>query len=94
MRTHILLAARALPGRPLGAATLQQRIDAAARGETIRIEAGLHAGPIVINKPLTLVGERGAEIHGNSKGNVVTIAADDVTIQRIAHHRFRLAIDG
>ena len=61
-------------------ATLQERIDAAAPGDTIRIEAGVHAGPIVINKPLTIVGERGAEIRGNGSGNVVTIAADDVTL--------------
>jgi nitrous oxidase accessory protein len=61
-------------------ATLQERIDAAAPGDTIRIEAGVHAGPIVINKPLTVVGERGAEIRGDGRGNVVTIAADDVTL--------------
>jgi nitrous oxidase accessory protein len=61
-------------------ATLQERIGAAAPGETIRIEAGVHAGPIVINKPLTIVGERSAEIRGNGRGNVVTIAADNVTL--------------
>ena len=61
-------------------ATLQERIDAAAPGDTIRIEAGVHAGPIVINKPLTIVGQRGAEIRGNGSGNVVTIAADDVAL--------------
>ncbi len=62
------------------AATLQERIDSAAPHATIRLEAGVHAGPIVINKPLSLVGERGAEIRGNNKGSVVTIAADDVTL--------------
>src|SRR6185503_17738566 len=61
-------------------ATLQEQIDTAARGDTLRVEAGVHSGPIVINKPLTLLGEQGAEIHGNSKGNVVTIAVDDVTL--------------
>src|SRR5450755_1031949 len=59
---------------PVFAATLQERIDAAAPNETIRVEAGTH-GSIVINKPLTLIGERGAEIRGNGVGNVVTIAA-------------------
>jgi nitrous oxidase accessory protein len=61
-------------------ATLQELIDAATSGDTIRIQAGVQAGPIVINKLLTLVGERGAEIRGNHKGNVVTIAADDVQL--------------
>ena len=56
---------------------LQERIDAAAPNETIRVEAGVHAGPIMINKPLTLIGENGAEIRGNGTGNVVTVAADE-----------------
>jgi nitrous oxidase accessory protein len=63
-----------------GAATLQQRIDAAASHETILIEAGVHAGPIMINKPLVLIGEKDAEIRGNEVGSVVTIAADDVRL--------------
>ena len=56
-------------------------IDAAAPNETIRVEAGVHAGPIMINKPLTLIGEPGAEIRGNGTGNVITITADDVTVR-------------
>ena len=49
----------------VGAATLQERIDAAAPGETIQVETGVHAGPIIINKPLALIGEKDAEIRGN-----------------------------
>jgi nitrous oxidase accessory protein len=63
-----------------GAATLQERIDAAAPYAVIRVEAGIHTGPIVINKPLTVMGESGAEIRGNGSGKVVTVAADDVTV--------------
>jgi len=64
-----------------GAATLQQRIDAAAPGETICVESGVHAAPITIKKSLTLIGEPGAEIRGNGSGKVVTVAADDVTLR-------------
>jgi nitrous oxidase accessory protein len=64
-----------------GAATIQQRIDAAAPNETIRIESGVHPGSIVISKPVTLLGEPGAEIRGNGSGKVVTIAADNVTLR-------------
>jgi nitrous oxidase accessory protein len=64
-----------------GAATLQQRINAAAPNETIHVEAGVHAESIKINKPLTLIGEPGAEIRGNGTGKVVTVAANDVTIR-------------
>ena len=63
------------------AATLQQRIDAAASNETIHVETGVHGGAIVINKSVTLVGAPGAEIRGNGSGQVVTVAANDVTIR-------------
>jgi nitrous oxidase accessory protein len=81
MNARYLIAAITLFLTPdAGAATLQQRIDAAAPNETIRIEAGIHAGPIKVDKALTLAGEQGAEIRGDGAGKVVTIAADDVTI--------------
>lgn len=63
------------------AAALQERIDEASPNATIHIESGVHAGPIVITKPLTLIGEQDAEIRGNGVGNVVTIAADDVALR-------------
>jgi nitrous oxidase accessory protein len=74
---------------------LQERIDAAAPNDTIRVESGIHAGPIVLRKPITLVGEPGAEIKGNGSGNVVTIAADDVTLKgfRISGSGLRLSDD-
>ena len=81
-RLFCLAIALAITNRADGA-TLQEQIDAAARGDTLRVEAGVHAGPIVINKSLTLVGERGAEIRGNGSGKVVTIAADDVTLSEL-----------
>src|SRR5215471_15729973 len=64
-----------------GAVTLQERIDAAAPNETIRVESGVHPGAIVINKSVTLVGDQGAEIRGNGSGKVVTVAANDVTLR-------------
>jgi len=79
----------------LGAATLQERIDSAQPNETIQVDAGVHAGPIVIRKPVALVGESGAEIKGNGSGNVVTIAANDVAITgfRISGSGLRLSDD-
>jgi len=64
-----------------GAATLQQRIDVAAPNEIIRVESGVHAGAIVINKSVTLVGDQDAEIRGNGSGKVITVAANDVTLR-------------
>lgn len=65
------------------AATLQEQIDTAAPNDTIHVGSGVHAGAIVIKKPLTLIGESGAEIRGNGVGKVITIAADDVAITRL-----------
>jgi nitrous oxidase accessory protein len=65
---------------PATAATLQERINVARPNDTIHVETGVHAGAIVINKPLTLIGEEGGEIRGNGSGKVVTIAAAGVTI--------------
>jgi nitrous oxidase accessory protein len=64
----------------LNAATLQERIDAAAPNDTISLEPGIYGGPIVVNKPLSLLGNGQAEIRGNGKGKVVMIAADDVRL--------------
>ena len=77
------------------AATLQERIDAAAPNETITVESGVHPGPITIDKPLQLIGQPGAEIRGDGTGNVVTITADDVTLRgfRITGSGLRLSDD-
>jgi len=63
------------------AGTLQERIDAASPNETILVEAAVHHGAIKIDKPLAIVGERGAEIRGDGHGNVITIAANGVTLR-------------
>ena len=78
-----------------GAATLQERIHAAAPGETIHVKAGVHPGPIIINKSLMLIGEPGAEIRGNGTGKVVTIDAGYVTLRglRIAGSGLQLSDD-
>ena len=63
------------------AATLQERIDAAAPNDVITVEPGVHAGPLVINKPLTLIASGAAEIRGNGRGQTIQIAADNVTLR-------------
>ncbi len=77
------------------AATLQERIKAAAPNDTILVEAGVHAGPVTIDKPLQFIGQPGSEIRGNGAGNVVTITADDVTLRglRITGSGLRLSDD-
>ncbi|HEY5991980.1 MAG TPA: NosD domain-containing protein, partial [Candidatus Udaeobacter sp.] len=64
-------------------ATLQERIDRASAGEVVLVQCGIHPGPIVINRPLTIIGEKGAEIRGNGSGSVITITADNVTLSEL-----------
>lgn len=60
---------------------LAAAVAAAQAGATIVVPAGVHSGPIVIEKSLTLVGEAGAIIDGHGEGDVVRIEAPDVTIR-------------
>ena len=66
-----------------GASVLQARIDAAPRGSIVTIESGVHQGPIVIQGPLTVIGQPGAILDGGGVGSVVTIAGDGVLLQGI-----------
>lgn len=66
------------PGTPL-----QPVIEAAAPGDIIRLAAGRHAGPVVIDRTLSLVGEHGAVLAGPGTGSVVTVTAPDVRIHGV-----------
>ena len=59
---------------------LQPVIDATLPGDTVRLAAGRHAGPIIIDRRLSLVGDPGAVLVGPGSGSVVTITAPDVRI--------------
>ena len=62
---------------------LQARIDAAPRGGTVLVEAGVHQGRLVIRGPLTVIGAPGAVIDGGGTGSVVTIEGDDVVLRGV-----------
>ena len=75
-----LIAAGSVPAVS-SAASLQERIDAAKPGETVRVDGGLHKGPILIRGPLVVIGVNGATIDGGGQGSVVTIAGDRVVFR-------------
>ncbi len=54
---------------------IQQAIDAARPGDTVVVSAGTHKGPIVISKPVTVMGESGAIISGEGRGTVLWVTA-------------------
>lgn len=60
--------------------SLQERIAAAAPGDTVVVDGGVFREQVVIDKPLSLVGRNWPVIDGGGQGDVVTIAADDVTV--------------
>lgn len=66
-----------------GDGRLAEALALAAPGDQIELGAGVHRGPISINKPITLVGQPGAIIDGGGKGRAVTVDAPDVTIKGI-----------
>jgi nitrous oxidase accessory protein len=63
------------------AAGLQARIDAAPPGSTVVDARGVHAGPLVIRGPLTVVGEGRPIIDGGGAGSVVTIEGRGVVFR-------------
>ncbi len=60
---------------------LPAALAAAVPGETLDLLPGRHAGPVVIDKPLTLAGRPGAVVEGGGRGSVVTVKAADVTLR-------------
>lgn len=60
---------------------LQQRLDAAEAGETLRVPAGTHAGNLRITRPVRLVGEPGAVVRGDGTTHVIHILAEGVAVE-------------
>ncbi|MBM4107795.1 MAG: nitrous oxide reductase family maturation protein NosD [Phycisphaerae bacterium] len=56
------------------------RIRSASAGDTIRVPAGVYREHLRIDKPLTLIGEPGAVLDGGGRGDIVEVAAPDVTL--------------
>jgi len=70
-------------GPVLAQPSLQDRIDAAAPGDTIIVDGGVHTGPFAIETPLVLMGRNRPHLQGQDSTHVVTITASDVTIQGV-----------
>ncbi|MCP3913291.1 MAG: nitrous oxide reductase family maturation protein NosD [Actinomycetia bacterium] len=62
---------------------LQDIVDDAPPGSVINLDATVHTGPVVIEKPLTLRGVEGAVIDGQGLGHVIEVLAPEVTIEGV-----------
>jgi nitrous oxidase accessory protein len=63
-----------------GKGSLAAAIAGAAPGDVLKLTDGTYAGPVTIDRPLTITGPRGAVVDGLGEGSVMTIAAPDVTL--------------
>ena len=71
---------RVAPGTP----ALREVVASAAAGDTLLFETGQHAGLLLIDRRLTLMGEPGARLDGGRRGTVITVRADSVRIEGLA----------
>jgi nitrous oxidase accessory protein len=62
---------------------LQATLVQARPGDTIRLSAGIHPGPITITKPVRLIGEPGAIIEGNGQGSVLILSSDSIRVSNL-----------
>ena len=69
------------PAGPL--ARIQQAVDAAGPGDTIRIEPGTYAGNVVLDRKLTLEGVGHPIIRGGGRSSVITVKAEGCTIRNL-----------
>lgn len=69
---------------PAGYPSVRAAVAVALRGDTIRVTRGRHAGPVVIDRRITLIGDPGAAIDGGRRGTVITVRADSVVIESLA----------
>ncbi len=63
-----------------GGSNLADTLAAAAPGDRLRLAAGDHAGGIVIDIPVSLVGEPGARLVGSGKGHVLLLDAPGILV--------------
>jgi nitrous oxidase accessory protein len=58
-----------------------EALAAASSGDILRLKAGRHSGPIIVDKPVILSGEAGAIVDGLGEGNAIKIMVPDVAIR-------------
>ena len=64
-----------------GGGHLEEVLALAAPGDSLRLRAGVHQGPVTIGTSVEMTGEPGAIIDGGGSGRVVTVDAPDVVVR-------------
>ena len=66
-----------------GLKPLQALVDAAPAGSELTIPAGTYAGPVLLNKPLTIIGQGKVVVDGGDKGTVFVIETNKATVRNL-----------
>ena len=64
-------------------ASLQELIEQTPEGETVPLEPGIYAGPVIIEKAVVLDGKGQVTIDGQGKGSVLLLKADGVVVKNM-----------
>ncbi|HSH47211.1 MAG TPA: nitrous oxide reductase family maturation protein NosD [Halomonas sp.] len=64
-----------------GERPLQEVLDAAEDGDTVRVTEGIYRGNFTIPRSIELVGEPGAVLDGENQGRVLTLTAPQTTVR-------------
>ena len=82
-RLAVLVAAIAatLAGAGAAARSLVRTIADAPAGATVVVSPGVHHGGLLLTRPITLIGRRGAVIDAGGRGDVIRIASAGVTVR-------------
>jgi nitrous oxidase accessory protein len=60
---------------------VQAAVEAAAPGETVGLLPGLHRGPVLLDRPVTLAGREGAVLEAPGRGSVVIVTAEGASVR-------------
>ena len=66
-----------------GHGVLQTAIDSAQSGDTLILSSGTYTGSVIINRSLTLSGNKSSVIDGEGSAHVITVDAPDVLIKNL-----------
>jgi len=83
--TALLLSLPALMQRAEAVAlpSFQELVDATPKGGVLTPPAGIYAGPVIIETPITIDGKNGVTIDAGGKGSVVYVDTDGATLQNL-----------
>ena len=76
-----------------GGDLLARAVAAAAPGDELRLASGIHDGPVVIDRALTLEGEPGAVVDGHGKGRTIEVTAPHVVVRHLAVRGSGMSLD-